>query len=56
MWKRKDDEAGIDVSNNGFDSEMLSYPFAIVQEGKRFMLYNGNAFGKEGIGFAVYKA
>jgi len=54
VWQRKDDEAGIDVSNNGFDSEMVCYPFVIVQEGKRYILYNGNAFGREGIGLAVY--
>jgi len=43
------------VSESGFDSEMVCYPFVFVREDKRYLLYNGNAFGREGIGLAVYE-
>ncbi|MCK5610399.1 hypothetical protein KAR91_51475 [Candidatus Pacearchaeota archaeon] len=54
-WERKDDEAGIDVSKNGFDNAMICYPFVIVHKGKKYMFYNGDNFGKNGIGLAVYE-
>ncbi|MDP3921448.1 MAG: hypothetical protein Q8R76_11660 [Candidatus Omnitrophota bacterium] len=51
-WTRKDDEAGIDVSTAGWDSEMIEYPFVFDHGSKRYMLYNGNGYGKTGIGLA----
>lgn len=52
-WCRLDDEVGIGVSKFGFDSQMLEYP-SVVQEGdKQYLFYNGNDFGKYGIGLAV---
>ncbi len=52
-WERKDAESGIDVSDSGWDSEMIEYPFVFDHGGKRYMLYNGNGYGKTGIGLAV---
>ena len=52
-WIRKDDEVGITVSETGWDSEMMAYPFVIDINDKRYMFYNGNGFGKSGIGYAV---
>ena len=52
-WDRKDEESGLDVSDEGWDSEMLAYPFVFDYEGQRYMLYNGNGYGKTGIGLAV---
>jgi hypothetical protein len=52
-WVRKDEEVGIDVSSNGWDSEMLCYPYVFDHKGKRYMLYNGNGYGKTGFGLAV---
>lgn len=52
-WARKDDIAGIDVSENGWDSEMIAYPYVYEYEGREYMLYNGNRFGKTGLGYAV---
>jgi predicted GH43/DUF377 family glycosyl hydrolase len=52
-WERKDAEAGIDVSESGWDSEMIEYPFVFDHDGQRYMLYNGNGYGKTGIGLAV---
>ncbi|MBA3828691.1 MAG: hypothetical protein H0X33_07125 [Taibaiella sp.] len=51
-WTRKDTEAGIDVSQDGWDSEMICYPFIFDHEGERYMLYNGNGYGKTGFGIA----
>jgi len=52
-WIRKDEEVGIDVSKQGWDSEMIEYPHVIDHKGKRYMLYNGNDYGKTGFGLAV---
>lgn len=52
-WVRRDDLAGIDVSSSGWDSEMIEYPFVFDHKGQRFMLYNGNGYGKTGFGLAV---
>lgn len=52
-WKRKDNEVGIDVSKEGWDSQMICYPYIFDDEGSRYMLYNGNDYGKTGFGIAV---
>ncbi|GAB4199139.1 MAG: hypothetical protein Fur0023_01200 [Bacteroidia bacterium] len=52
-WTRKDDEVGIDVSKEGWDSEMICYPFVFDFNGNRYMLYNGNGYGKTGFGIAI---
>ena len=45
--------SGIDVSPNGWDSEMICYPFVFKHNGQTYMLYNGNNYGKFGFGLAV---
>lgn len=52
-WVRKDDESGIDVSPEGWDSEMVCYPYVFDYSGERYMLYNGNGYGKTGFGLAI---
>ena len=52
-WTRLDAEAGIDVSSEGWDSEMVAYPWVGDIGGARRMLYNGNGYGRTGIGQAV---
>jgi len=52
-WKRMDDEVGIDVSPEGWDSEMVCYPWVGDIASRRRMLYNGNSYGRTGIGQAV---
>jgi len=52
-WKLALDNAGISVSPEGWDSEMIEYPFVIDHKGRRYMLYNGNGYGKTGFGMAV---
>jgi hypothetical protein len=55
-WERKDAEAGIDVSRDGWDSEMIEYPCVFEHDGDWFMLYNGNGYGATGIGLAVLES
>lgn len=55
-WERKDASSGIDVSESGWDSEMIAYPFILRSQNKKYMFYNGNGFGKSGIGYAVSDA
>lgn len=51
-WVRKDEEVGIDVSPEGWDSEMICYPDVVETKWGTYMFYNGNGFGKSGIGVA----
>ncbi|WP_028448702.1 hypothetical protein [Chitinibacter tainanensis] len=52
-WTLALEGSGIDVSESGWDSEMVEYPFVFDHKGERYMLYNGNGFGKTGFGLAV---
>ncbi|MGB6985392.1 MAG: hypothetical protein WBD74_05360 [Candidatus Aquilonibacter sp.] len=52
-WVRRDGDAGIDVSVSGWDSTMLCYPYVVSVDGKIYMFYNGNGFGRSGVGVAV---
>jgi hypothetical protein len=52
-WDRKDALAGIDVSSEGWDSEMICYPYVFEHRGILYMLYNGNSYGMTGFGLAV---
>ena len=54
-WTRHDDRAGIGLSPSGWDSEMIEYPHVFDQGGCRFMLYNGNGFGRTGFGLAMHE-
>jgi hypothetical protein len=51
-WTRDDAAGGIDVSAEGWDSEMQCYPHAFWCGDEVYMLYNGNAFGRSGFGVA----
>lgn len=52
-WERKDESVGIAPSPTGWDSEMIEYPHVFDYSGRRYMLYNGNDYGKSGVGLAV---
>ncbi len=52
-WDLALNEVGIDVSVDGWDSEMIEYPFVFDHKGQRYMLYNGNGYGRTGFGLAV---
>lgn len=51
-WVRDDNKAGIDVSEDGWDSEMVSYPHIFELDSRIYMAYLGNQVGKDGFGLA----
>lgn len=55
-WERLDHLAAISVSENGWDSESIEYPYVFDHNGQRYMLYNGNDFGRTGFGLAVLES
>ena len=52
-WERMDDKVGIDVSKNGFDSEMIEFANVIFHNESKYMIYSGNNYGIEGVGLAI---
>lgn len=54
-WERQDAKVGIEISDSGWDSEMIEYPSIFDYKGNRYMLYNGNGYGKTGIGLAILR-
>lgn len=51
-WTRDDSMAGIDISEDGFDNEMVAYPHVFELDGLIYMLYLGNQVGRYGFGLA----
>jgi hypothetical protein len=51
-WVRRDDLAGIDISEKGWDSESIAYPHILELDGQTYMFYLGNDVGREGFGIA----
>jgi hypothetical protein len=51
-WTRDDSKAGIDVSEDGWDSEMISYAHVFELDDAIYMLYLGNQVGRHGFGLA----
>lgn len=52
-WERQDHRAGIDVTPGAWDGEMICYPCVFDAPGGRYMLYNGDGYGRTGFGLAV---
>lgn len=53
QWARNDAISGIDVAPDGWDSEMVCYPYVFEHGAHMYMLYNGNNYGQTGFGLAV---
>ena len=51
-WRRRDDEGGLPTSPEGWDSEMTCFASVVDKETGRYMFYNGNDFGRTGVGVA----
>lgn len=51
-WTRDDSKGGMDLSQDGWDSQMQCYPHVFACDDRVYMLYNGNEFGKFGFGLA----
>jgi hypothetical protein len=54
-WTRLDRERGLDASGSGWDSEMVEYPWLFEQSGCEYMLYNGDDYGRWGVGLAAWE-
>ena len=57
LWERKDSLAGIDISNDPleWDHEMIEYPYVFKHKDKKYMFYNGNGYGTNGAGLAIFE-
>jgi len=51
-WTRDDNNSGITLTANSWDSDMMCYPNIFQCEHRIYLLYNGNEFGKHGFGLA----
>jgi hypothetical protein len=52
-WTRDDQNSGIDISETGWDSNMIAYPTVTWINNSLIMIYNGNDFGANGFGYAI---
>jgi len=52
-WFRHPETSVLDTGSEGWDAEMTCYPYVFDHENTRYMLYNGNGYGKTGFGLAV---
>lgn len=55
-WVRDDENPLLEGTAGEWDSDMQCYPHAFECDGRIFLLYNGNEFGRYGFGLAVLKA
>ena len=56
QWERRDSEVGIDVSESGWDSEMIHCGWIQEAWGRTYLFYNGNDYGATGFGVAVLRS
>jgi hypothetical protein len=54
-WRRMDSQVGIDVSADGWDSEMMCFGAIVKTHGRTYLFYNGNNYGQTGFGVAVMR-
>ncbi len=52
-WCRDDSKVGIDISETGWDSQMICYPHVVRVGSQICLFYCGNDFGRDGFGYAV---
>lgn len=55
-WTRDDDKPKLDGTPKTWDSDMQCYPHVFGCDGKVYLLYNGNEFGRQGFGLAELQA
>jgi len=57
QWERRDAEVGIGLGSQGdWDGEMICYGVVQDTPAGRFLFYNGNQYGRSGVGVAVLDA
>jgi hypothetical protein len=52
-WTRRDELAGIEPSPGSWDGRTIEYACVFDAAGDRYMLYNGDDYGRAGFGLAV---
>lgn len=52
-WQRNDSKVIMDVSKDGWDSQMIAYPHVFSIDDRIYMLYLGNGVGRDGFGMAI---
>jgi hypothetical protein len=52
-WTRDDNNPHLDVTEGDWDSDMMCYPHVFECDGRIYLLYNGNEFGRYGFGLAM---
>ena len=55
-WTRDDSAAGIGLGEAGWDSQSISYAAVVRSQRKWLLFYNGNDFGRTGLGVAEMDA
>lgn len=55
-WQRNDNLVDIELSETGWDSEMVNYPHVFELDGATYMLYQGNGMGRAGFGLAILES
>ena len=51
-WERVDELMTIEGRQNCWDSEMMCYPQVVQADGRTYLFYSGNGFGRSGFGVA----
>ena len=52
-FERRDDLVDLDPTPGAWDGEMICYPYVFDWGGDRYLLYNGDGYGRTGFGIAV---
>lgn len=53
-WTRFDDHRGLEPAGDGWDADMVAYPWVFDWNDASYMLYNGNDYGRSGVGLAAW--
>jgi hypothetical protein len=52
-WHREPQGPSLEVSSDGWDSQMTCYPCVFEHACRRYLLYCGNGYGADGFGIAI---
>ncbi len=52
-WERRDQDVRFTGTPEDWEDRERTYPFVFDHGGRRYMLYNGNGYGREGFGLAI---
>jgi hypothetical protein len=52
-WERRDQDVRFTGTPEAWEDNERTYPFVFDHSGRRYMLYNGNGYGREGFGLGI---